>query len=79
MSFTDEDLKRRCDGAYKECKGCSCHNDRPALLTRLEAETNCADLLQLHFDSGVFDDLDEGDVALIIQALEAWRRAAGKE
>jgi hypothetical protein len=50
----------------------------PALLARLEAESRAADLLQLHYESGVFDDLDEGDVALIVQALESWRKAAGK-
>lgn len=50
-----------------------------SLLARLEAETNAADLLQLHYESGVFDDLDEGDVALIIQALEARRKACGRD
>ncbi len=78
MSFTDEDLKRLKDDMDRLGDfNVGNYRLRP-LLTRLEAETNAADLLELHYESGVFDDLDDGDVALIIQALEARRKTEGE-
>jgi hypothetical protein len=77
--FTDDDLKRLnfTMGAHN-WEMILTKDQWQALLARLEAEANAADLLELHYEAGVFDDLDEGDVALIVQALEAKRKAAGK-
>ena len=77
--FTDNDLKRlKEDLSTLPYWIGDKRRHMEALLARLEAETNAADLLQLHYESGVFDDLDEGDVALVVQALEARLKAAGR-
>lgn len=82
MPFTNDDLKRLKNELSRYETSWETHKLQigtlDALLARLEAEIHATDVLQLHYESGVFDDLDEGDVALIVQALEARRKAAGK-
>lgn len=73
MVFTDDDLKRLKKN-WLEMDEFTFN----ALIARLEAAEWSQELLRVHYEAGMFDDWDEEDIAMIVQALKAWHRVAGK-